>query len=161
MLKQVQRTKVKLEVPARFAIVAARYNSTYTNALVRMAKAEFALAGVVHVDVVRVPGAFEIPVVVGRLTRSNPAYDAIICFAAILRGATSHADHIALGVTHALAQLQVDGGVPIVHGVLMFENREQAKARCLEKDSNRGIEAAHTAMAMVEVMRSLPEKCLK
>jgi 6,7-dimethyl-8-ribityllumazine synthase len=76
-----------------------------------------------------------------------------------LRGATTHADHIVLGVTHALAQLQVDSGVPIIHGVLPFENEDQAAERCLRKETNRGTEAARTAREMVEVCRNL-EKIL-
>lgn len=156
MLKPVQRRTTKLSTTSRFAIVAAKYNPKYSNALVRFAKAELKLAGVTHIDVVRVPGAFEVPVVAGHLSRATPAYDAILCFGTILRGATTHADHIASGVTAALAQLQITSGVPIIHGVLMFENHEQAKVRCLGRESNRGIEAAHTAMEMAEVMRTLP-----
>ncbi len=155
MLKPVQRTAKVMQTTSRFAIVAAKYNPKYTDALVRFAKAELKGAGVTHIDVVRVPGAFEIPVVAGRLSRITPKYDAILCFGTILRGATTHADHIALGVTHALAQLQITSGVPIIHGVLLFENHEQAKIRCLGRETNRGIEAAHTAMTMATVMRSL------
>ena len=79
----------------------------------------------------------------------------MICFGAVLRGATTHADHIVVGVTNALAQLQVDSGVPMIHGVLLFENEKQAAERCLRKDTNRGIEAARTAREMVEVCRLL------
>jgi len=137
----------------RFAIVAARYNPKYTDALVRFAKAE--LKGADAVKVVRVPGAFETPVVAALLARSGE-FDAVICFGAILRGATTHADHIAIGVTNALAQLSVDTGVPIIHGVLLFENEEQAAERCLSRETNRGIEAARTAREMVVICRDLP-----
>jgi len=137
----------------RYAIIAARYNSEYTDALVRFAKAE--LDSAEELEVIRVPGSFEIPVVAGRLAHSG-AYDAVICFGAVLRGATTHADHIVIGVTNALAQLQIDSGIPIIHGVLLFENDEQAKQRCLNKETNRGREAARTAMEMVEVCRKLP-----
>jgi 6,7-dimethyl-8-ribityllumazine synthase len=136
----------------RYAIVAARYNPRYTDALVRFAKAE--LKDAEEVRVIRVPGAFETPVVAAQLARSG-GVDAIICFGAILRGATTHADHIAIGVTNALASLAVETEVPIVHGVLLFENEEQAAERCLKKETNRGIEAARTAREMVAVMKKL------
>jgi 6,7-dimethyl-8-ribityllumazine synthase len=136
-----------------FAIIAARYNEKFTDALVRFAKAE--LSGADEVAVIRVPGSFEIPVVAGRLAFSGE-FDAVICFGAILRGATTHADHIAIGVTNALAQLQIDSGIPIIHGVLQFENEEQARERCLNPKTNRGTEAARTAIEMVKVCRKLP-----
>jgi 6,7-dimethyl-8-ribityllumazine synthase len=136
----------------RYAIIAARYNSKYTDALVRFAKAELKTADTV--EVIRVPGSFEIPVVAGRLAHSGD-YDAVICFGAVLRGATTHADHIVIGVTNVLAQLQINSGIPIIHGVLLFENEDQAKQRCLNPETNRGLEAARTAMEMVEVCRKL------
>jgi 6,7-dimethyl-8-ribityllumazine synthase len=148
MLKKVR--KARATDGGRFAIVAARYNEKFTDALVRFAKAELKAAD--ELEVIRVPGSFEIPVIAGRLAHSG-RFDAIICFGAILRGATTHADHIAIGVTNALAQLQIDSGIPVVHGVLLFENEDQARARCLDPQTNRGIEAARTAMEMAKVMR--------
>ena len=136
----------------RYAIVAAKYNSRFTDALVRFAKGE--LKDAESVCVIRVPGAFEVPLVAGRLARSG-AVDAVICFGAVLRGSTTHADHIVVGVTNALAQLQVDSGVPMIHSVLLFENAEQAAERCLNKQTNRGIEAARTAREMVQVCREI------
>jgi 6,7-dimethyl-8-ribityllumazine synthase len=155
MLKKI-RKGTRGGAAGRYAIVAAKYNARFTDALVRFAKAE--LRDAASVRVIRVPGSFEIPVVAGQLARSG-AIDAVICFGAVLRGATTHADHIVLGVTHALAQLQVDSGVPIIHGVLLFENEDQAAERCLRKETNRGTEAARTAREMVEVCRNL-EKIL-
>lgn len=155
MLKKI-RKGTRAGARGRYAIVAAKYNARFTDALVRFAKA--ALSDAANVRVIRVPGSFEIPVVAGQLARSG-AIDAVICFGAVLRGATTHADHIVLGVTHALAQLQVDSGVPIIHEVLLFENEDQAAERCLRKETNRGIEAARTAREMVEVCRNL-EKIL-
>ena len=141
---------------AAVAIVAAKYNAKYTDALVEAARAELKAGGVTRVEVVRVPGSFEIPVVAARLTRTNdPDFDAIICFGAILQGQTTHAENIADSVSHALARLQIDSGKPIVHGVLLFGNEAQAEARCLGTDHNRGIEAARTAIDMIRVMRGL------
>ena len=141
----------------RFGIVAASYNARYTDALVRFAKAELAAAD--ELKIIRVPGSFEIPVVAGRLAHSGQ-YDAVICFGAVLRGATTHADHIVVGVTNALAQLQIDSGIPIIHGILLFEGEGQAQERCLNPETNRGREAARTAMEMVKVCRKLPTTSL-
>jgi 6,7-dimethyl-8-ribityllumazine synthase len=151
MLKKI-RGQSRGGAGARYAIVAAKYNARYTDALVRFAKAE--LKDAAKVRVIRVPGSFEIPVVAGLLARSG-SVDAVICFGAVLRGATTHADHIVVGVTNALAQLQIDSGIPIIHGVLLFENEAQAAERCLRKDTNRGIEAARTAREMVHVCCAL------
>jgi 6,7-dimethyl-8-ribityllumazine synthase len=151
MLKKIR--KATAGERGRYAIIAARYNGKFTDALVRFAKSELKAAE--EVSVIRVPGSFEIPVVAGHLAHSGK-FDAVICFGAILRGATTHADHIAIGVTNALAQLQIDSGVPIIHGVLQFENENQARERCLNPGTNRGIEAARTAIEMVKVCRSLP-----
>lgn len=151
MLKKIRKA-ITTGAGGRYAIVAAKYNGRFTDALVRFAKAE--LNDAESVRVIRVPGAFEVPLVAGRLARSG-SVDAVICFGAVLRGATTHADHIVIGVTNALAQLQTDSGVPMIHGILLFENEEQAAERCLKKETNRGIEAARTAREMVEVCRRL------
>jgi 6,7-dimethyl-8-ribityllumazine synthase len=151
MLKKI-RSATRGGAGGRYAIVAAKYNSRFTDALVRFAKAELKDAG--SVQVIRVPGAFEIPLVAGRLARSG-SVDAVICFGCVLRGATTHADHIVIGLTNALAQLQVESGVPMIHGVLQFENEQQAVERCLNKQTNRGTEAARTAREMVRVCREL------
>jgi 6,7-dimethyl-8-ribityllumazine synthase len=139
----------------RFAIVAANYNALYVDALVEAAEREFKAVGDQPPKVIRVPGSFEIPVVAAILARQIPPYAAILCFGAILKGATTHADHIALGVTHALASIQITTGIPIIHGVLQFDNEEQAKVRCLGTEHNRGTEAARVALSMAEVMKSL------
>ena len=141
---------------AAVVIVAAKYNPRYTDALVEAARAELAAGGVTRIEVVRVPGSFEIPVVAARLTKTNdPVFDAIICFGAIFQGETSHAQNIADSVSHSLADLQIQCGTPIIHGVLLFQNEEQAETRCFGIDHNRGIEAARTAIEMIRVMRSL------
>jgi 6,7-dimethyl-8-ribityllumazine synthase len=141
---------------AAIAIIAARYNATYTDALVNSAQEELAAAGISRVEVVRVPGSFEVPVVASRLAQANdPVFEAIICFGAIFQGQTSHAQNIADSVSYSLADLQIHSGKPIIHGVLLFQDEKQAQARCFGKEHNRGIEAARTAIEMVRVMRSL------
>ena len=151
MLKKI-RKGARGGAGGRYAIVAAKYNSRFTDALVRFAKEE--LKGAASVRVIRVPGAFEVPLVAGRLARSG-SVDAVICFGCVLRGATGHADHIVVGVTNALAQLQTESGVPMIHGVLLFDNEQQATERCLRKETNRGIEAARTAREMVQICLDL------
>jgi 6,7-dimethyl-8-ribityllumazine synthase len=121
--------------------------------LVRAAKAELARARVRTVKVVRVPGAFEIPVVVARLARDTAKpFAAILCLGVVLRGETAHAQFIGEAVTQALARIQVDYGVPVIHEVLLLENVAQARTRCLDPRHNRGHEAAQTALAMARVM---------
>ena len=138
-----------------FAIVASKYNGRYVDAMLRAAKAELLRAGG-KVQVVRVPGAFAIPVVAAKLARISTNHLAgIICLGVILRGATTHAQHIGEAVSDALMQIQIQSGVPVIHEVLLLENEEQAKARCLSKTHNRGIEAAQTALEMARVMKSL------
>ena len=157
MLKTI-RSKKTSRGGGHFAIVASQYNGRYVDGMLRAAEAELRRAKVASIQVVRVPGAFEIPVVAARLARASARRpDAIICLGVILRGETSHAQHIAEGVTHALARLQVETGVPIIHEVLLFENEQQARVRCLSRKHNRGREAAHTAVRMARVMEGLGE----
>lgn len=138
----------------RFAIIGARYNSRFTDALVRSAKAEFAAAGGA-VEVVRVPGAFEIPVVAAELVAQDPpVFEAVVCLGVIIRGETAHADLIGRAVTDALMRLQLERRVPVIHEVLLLDNEAQARARCLGR-LNRGREAAQTAIEMAAVLRRL------
>ncbi|HMJ65152.1 MAG TPA: 6,7-dimethyl-8-ribityllumazine synthase [Candidatus Binatia bacterium] len=154
MLTRVKRSKVGANY-SRFAIVASKYNSEYVDAMVSAAEKTLVDAKA-SVRVVRVPGAFEIPAVTARLARRKSSrFSAIICLGVILRGETTHAQHIGEAVSHALANIQVETEVPIIHEVLLLENRQQAEVRCLGKDHNRGLEAAHTALEMARIMMSL------
>jgi len=152
MLKKVAKTKITAEGHS-FAIVASRYNGQYVDAMVHAAKVELDNAKA-KLRIVRVPGAFEIPAVAARLAASG-RYSAVICFGVIFQGQTSHAEHIGLGVTHALAQIQVLQKVPIIHAVFVFDKVKYAKVRCLGAKHNRGAEAAHTALEMARVMESV------
>ena len=154
MLKRVRQTTLE-NIGGRFAIVAAQYNGRYVDAMLRAARNELRKAGVAWVEVLRVPGSFEIPAVAARLAQARvPPLSAIICLGVIFQGETSHAQHVGWGVTHALAQIQVQHRIPVVHGVFVFEKVQQARVRCLGKKHNRGIEAARTALVMADVMRS-------
>jgi len=140
-----------------FAIVASRYNSRYVDAMLRAALRELKRARAQSVKVVRVPGAYEIPVVVARLLQGGQAWAGILCLGVIIRGETVHAQQIGDAVSASLARLQIERGAPVIHEVLLLENEAQARARCLGKTHNRGAEAAQTALEMARVMASLEE----
>ncbi len=152
MLRKVKASKQNGS-GGTFAIVASRYNEMYVDAMLHAAREEL-LAANAHIRIVRVPGAFEIPAVATRLAASR-RYAAVICLGVIFQGETSHAQHIGWGVTHALAQIQVQHKVPVIHGVFVFEKVKHAKVRCLGAKHNRGTEAAHTALEMARVIASV------
>lgn len=138
----------------RFAIVASKYNGKYVDAMLRAARAALLRAGAAVVEVVRVPGAFEIPVIAAKLaSNSERPFAAIICLGVILRGETTHAQHIGEAVSQAFAQIQVIYHIPLIHEVLLLENEQQAQTRCLSRKHNRGEEAAQTAMEMARIMK--------
>ena len=139
-----------------FAIVASRYNARYVDAMLRAAKAELWRADVSRIQIVRVPGAYEVPVVAKRLARTVPGLSAIVCLGVILRGETGHAANIGDTVSRALMEIQLAYEIPVLHEVLLLENEEQVNDRCLDPKHNRGTEAAQTALAMVHVLKSLP-----
>ncbi len=151
MLKPTQR-KSTAKQAARIAIVASTYNAEYVEGMIEGALE--VLKG--KVELIRVPGAFEIPVAAATLTcrkRQRPA--AVICLGVILRGQTTHAENVSQSVTQQLATLAVETGIPMVHEVLLLENKAQAKARCLKTETNRGAEAAHTALSMAQLMAEI------
>jgi 6,7-dimethyl-8-ribityllumazine synthase len=150
------RARRRAGAAGRFAIVASQYNRRYVDAMLRAARGELTRAGVVSIKVVRVPGAFEIPVVAARLAaKAMPRFSAIICLGVIFRGETTHAQHIGEAVGLALARVQIEHTTPIIHGVYLFENEEQARVRCLSARHGRGVETARTALAMARVMAAL------
>ena len=160
-MTEISHDPSAIRVPgARVGIVCSRFNEFVVRALLDGARRGLARCGVAddHVDVAWVPGAYEIPVVTARLAGGQGRagrFDAILTLGVILRGATTHAQHIGEAVTMALSQIQLQHGVPVIHEVLLLENEQQAKERCLSRDHNRGAEAAHTALAMAAVMRDV------
>ena len=142
----------------RFAIVGSRFNARYVQGLVDHAEKELnILAPNAAISIQRVPGAFEIPVVVRGLASLDKA-DAIIACGVIMQGETNHAKNLSRSVTDALQRIAVDHGVPVINVVLSFDNEAQARERCLENKINRGTEAARAAVEIANVMSELRRK---
>jgi 6,7-dimethyl-8-ribityllumazine synthase len=143
---------------SNFAIVASEFNAPYVQGLIDHAMEELRrLAPKGHTAMHRVPGAFEIPIVVRELATRKTA-DAIIAIGVILKGHTDHAANLSRSVTDALQRIAVDYGVPVINAVLTFDTEFQAQERCLEERINRGTEAARAAVGVVNVMADLREK---
>jgi 6,7-dimethyl-8-ribityllumazine synthase len=106
------------------------------------------------IEVVHAPGSFEIPFLAQLIIQRHKP-DAVICLGVILRGATGHADLIAASVSDTLCQLSVTTGTPVIHGVLLLDNEEQAKERCLGDEYNRGTEAARAALEVLREARGI------
>jgi 6,7-dimethyl-8-ribityllumazine synthase len=139
----------------RICIVASKYNEQFTDALVENAIEELGeLVPQGRVDLIRVPGAFEIPVMVASvLDRDPPA--CIIALGLIIRGSTDHADLIGASVTNSLQSLAIESKRPVIHEVLLVADEKQAYARCIGSQLNRGREAARAAAAMIDVFQEL------
>lgn len=138
-----------------FCIVASRFNGQYVQGLVDHAIDELrALAPDATTSVHRVPGAFEIPVVVRELAAQKKA-DAVIACGVILQGETNHAQNLSRSVTEALQRIAVEQAVPVINLVLSFDNEDQARVRCLENRINRGTEAARAAVEIANVLADL------
>lgn len=139
----------------RICIVASKYNEQFTDALVENAIEELGeLVPQGRVDLIRVPGAFEIPVMVASvLDRDPPA--CVIALGLIIRGSTEHADLVGRSVTDSLQRLAIESLRPVIHEVLLVEDEKQAYARCIGAQLNRGREAARAAAAMIDVFQEL------
>jgi 6,7-dimethyl-8-ribityllumazine synthase len=143
-------------VPLRFGIVVSRFNSVVTERLLSGALKALQECGAAddRIEVVEVPGAFEIPLFAESLAKTGK-FDALICLGAIVRGETQHHDYLARSVFHALQQLQVTHHIPVALGVLTTENMEQALRRAADDAGNKGYEAAFTAVEMANLLRRL------
>jgi 6,7-dimethyl-8-ribityllumazine synthase len=139
----------------RICIIASKYNEEFTDALVDNTLSEIeAVIPQARVDLIRVSGAFEIPVTVAAmLARKKP--DCVIALGLIIRGSTAHADLVARSVTDSLQQLAVSHLLPIINEVLLVEDEKQAYARCIGSQINRGREAARAAASVIDVFREL------
>ena len=142
---------------ARMAVVVSRYNETITQQLLLGALHTLAKYGVSddHVEVVWVPGAWEIPLAAALAVKSR-RFAAIICLGAVIRGETTHDQYINRFVSQSLGQLALDYGIPVSFGVLTCNSLEQALQRAGGTVGNKGIEAAEAALEMTSLLRDLP-----
>lgn len=140
----------------RFGIVVARFNSAVTDRLLGGALRALQECGAADdgIDVAQVPGAFEVPLVAEKLAESD-RYDAVICLGAVVRGETQHHEYISAAVFDALQHLQISHQVPVTLGILTTENMEQALQRSAADRSNKGFEAALTAVETANLLRDL------
>ena len=139
------------------AIVVSRWNDIITQRLLDGAHDTLARHGVqpADVDVAWVPGSFELPIVAKKFAESG-RYHAVIALGCVIRGSTSHYDHVTSGVTSGIAQVGVQTGVPCIFGVVTTESIEQAIERAGSKMGNKGSEAAMAAIEMATLLRQIP-----
>ena len=157
MSKILPSRPAKLSGKRCFGIVASLYNSEYVDGLVAAAMKELkALAPKAKVDLVQVPGSYEIPLGVKAYLDSVGAVDAVLAFGVLWDGETMHAGLIATAVTNALLDISLNYDTPVMHEVLVVKTAEQAKERCLGTKINRGTEAARAAVRMCQTLDSLP-----
>jgi len=135
-------------------IVISRFNSFITERLLEGALDALNRHGAASPVIVRVPGAWEMPIVAGELARQKK-YDAVICLGAVIRGDTPHFDYVAGSAASGLAHVSVETGVPVAFGVLTTNSVEQAIDRAGAKSGNKGFDAAMTAIEMVNLLRTL------
>jgi 6,7-dimethyl-8-ribityllumazine synthase len=141
----------------RFAIVVAEWNRSVTGKLLDGAVATLREAGVPdeHVEVAHVPGSWEIPLVAQRMAASA-RYAAVLCLGAVVRGETSHDQHINRGVSLAICQIALQFDLPVLFGILTCESMEQALDRAGGKHGNKGSECAEAALHMIGLLKNLP-----
>lgn len=139
----------------KFGIVVSRFNEFITSRLLSGALDALQRhgAGPEAVEVVWVPGAFEIPLTAQKM--AGRGYDAIICLGAVIRGATPHFEYVAAEVTKGIAQVALASGLPIIYGVITADNLEQAIERAGTKAGNKGFEAAVAAIEMANLFKEL------
>ena len=140
----------------KFGLVVSRFNEFITGKLLEGAQDALFRHGVNpdDVDIAWVPGAFEVPLVAGKLAQTN-RYDAIICLSAVIRGGTPHFDYVAAEVSKGIAKISLDTGIPVSYGIITADNIEQAIERAGTKMGNRGFDAAVTAIEMANLLKGI------
>ena len=140
----------------KIALVVSRFNSFLTEQLVKGAADAFVRLGGDEKDLllVRVPGAYEIPLVAKKLAAAQ-AVDAVLALGAVVQGATAHADLINQATAKAFEEISVETGVPVLDGVVSAENLEQAVERCGTKQGNKGFSAMQSAVEMANVLKGI------
>ncbi len=143
-------------VGRRFGVVASRFNDFIVRPLLDGALDAIRRHGgdPASVDVVWVPGSYEIPLAAKRLALSG-RYDAVVCLGAVIRGATAHFDYVAGGAANGIASIALETGTPVIFGVITTETIEQAIERAGTKAGNKGFEAAVSAIEMANLMPKL------
>lgn len=141
---------------ARFAIVASRWNSRITEALIEGARAGFKANGVedAQIDLVRVPGAWELPLTCAALAKAG-RHAGIVALGCVVRGDTRHYEHVADGCSQGLMQVALEHGVPVANGVLAVEVYEDAEARAGGSHGNKGEETAFVVLEMSNLLERL------
>ena len=142
---------------ARFAILASRWNPRVVDALVAGARKAFADHGVdeAAIDVVRVPGAWELPIAAARLARAG-GHAALVALGCVVRGDTRHYEQVADGCAQGLMRVALDHGLPVCNGVLAVEAHADAEKRAGGSHGNKGEEAAMVAIEMAHLLSRLP-----
>ena len=145
--------KLTAEKNDKFCIVVARFNEFIGSKLLSGAKDAFIRHGVEenNIDVIWVPGAFEIPVVCKKAAKKG--YSAIVALGAVIKGSTSHYDYVCAEVSKGVAHVSLETGVPVIFGVLTTDNIEQAIERAGTKSGNKGADAAETAIEMANLVK--------
>lgn len=140
----------------KFGVVVARFNDFITNKLLEGAQDALLRHGVNEedIEVTRVPGAFEIPLVAQKLANTK-RYDAVLCLGAVIRGGTPHFEYVAAEVTKGIAQVGLSSGLPVIYGVITADTLEQAIERAGTKQGNEGAKAAITAIEMANLLNSI------
>ena len=138
----------------RFCIIVSRFNDFIGSKLLTGAIDELKRHGVAdsNIDIVKVPGAFEIPVIAQKCA-STKKYDAVITLGAVIKGSTPHFDYVSAEVSKGVAQVSLQTGVPVIFGVLTTDNIEQAIERAGTKAGNKGADAAKTAIEMANLVK--------
>jgi len=140
----------------KVAVIVSRFNSFICDRLVEGALVALTRHGAAgdDIDIVRVPGAFEIPVAAKKVAASG-RYDALVCVGAVIRGATPHFDYVSAEVSKGVATVSLEAGLPIAFGVLTTDSIEQAIERAGAKAGNKGFEAAVSAIEMVNLFKTI------
>jgi 6,7-dimethyl-8-ribityllumazine synthase len=141
-------------VSARYALAVGRFYEDLANRLVAGAREELEAAGVSEIDVFDVPGAFELPLA-AKYAAESGRYAGVVCLGAVIRGETSHYDHVCAEAARGIAQVSLDTGVPCAFGVLTVETMEQALARAGGNKRHQGRDAARATLAMAALHERL------
>jgi len=143
----------------RFGLVASRFNDFITDRLVDGAIDALVRTGAqdADIDIVKVPGAFEIPLAAKKLSQKG-TYDAIVCLGAVIRGATPHFEYVSSEVAKGIAHVSLESSTPVIFGVVTTDSIEQAIERAGTKAGNKGWQAAIAAVEMANLMDSIDER---